>query len=90
MENRGAIVQSRESLAFPMENPFSFKFGQVFTGFGIGCGIGVGVGQPVHLGNFSFLSPLPLLSILQLFLLGTGFWGVFQREGWEGLAKSKV
>lgn len=35
---------------FDMENPFSFKFGQVFTGFGFGCGVGIGVGRPIYLG----------------------------------------
>ncbi|CAI0532929.1 unnamed protein product [Linum tenue] len=32
------------------ENPFTFKVGQVFTGFGIGCGVGIGHGRPIHLG----------------------------------------
>lgn len=36
---------------FDMENPFSFKFGQVFTGFGFGCGVGIGVGRPIYLGE---------------------------------------
>ncbi|XP_062206109.1 uncharacterized protein LOC133907981 [Phragmites australis] len=35
---------------FRMENPFSVKVLQVFTGFGVGCGVGVGVGRPIHLG----------------------------------------
>lgn len=34
-----------------MENPFTLKVGQVFTGFGIGCGIGIGVGRPINLGT---------------------------------------
>ncbi|KAF3792986.1 hypothetical protein EJ110_NYTH02119 [Nymphaea thermarum] len=34
-----------------LENPFSFKVGQVFTGFGVGCGIGIGVGRPINLGG---------------------------------------
>ncbi|CAI0533093.1 unnamed protein product [Linum tenue] len=33
------------------ENPFTFKVGQVFTGFGIGCGVGIGHGRPIHLGT---------------------------------------
>ncbi|KAG0474787.1 hypothetical protein HPP92_014473 [Vanilla planifolia] len=33
-----------------MENPFSLKVGQVFTGFGVGCGIGIGVGRPIYFG----------------------------------------
>ncbi|KAG8087238.1 hypothetical protein GUJ93_ZPchr0010g8128 [Zizania palustris] len=36
--------------AFPMDNPFSVKVLQVFTGFGVGCGVGIGVGRPVYLG----------------------------------------
>ncbi|XP_039002559.1 uncharacterized protein LOC120129030 isoform X1 [Hibiscus syriacus] len=34
-----------------LENPFTLKVGQVFTGFGIGCGIGIGVGRPINLGG---------------------------------------
>ena len=37
--------------AFRMENPFSVKVLQVFTGFGVGCGVGIGVGRPIYLGN---------------------------------------
>eukprot|EP00267_Zea_mays_P057007 XP_023157043.1 uncharacterized protein LOC103638923 isoform X3 [Zea mays] len=33
-----------------MENPFSVKVLQVFTGFGVGCGVGIGVGRPIYLG----------------------------------------
>ncbi|KAG9454455.1 hypothetical protein H6P81_007359 [Aristolochia fimbriata] len=36
--------------ASAMENPFTLKVGQVFTGFGIGCGIGIGVGRPLNFG----------------------------------------
>ncbi|KQJ97823.1 uncharacterized protein LOC100824000 isoform X2 [Brachypodium distachyon] len=38
------------SPAFRMENPFSLKVLQVFTGAGVGCGVGVGVGRPIYLG----------------------------------------
>ncbi|XP_020586238.1 uncharacterized protein LOC110028644 [Phalaenopsis equestris] len=41
-----------------MENPFSLKFGQVFTGFGVGCGIGVGVGRPIYFGAIPVLQPV--------------------------------
>lgn len=34
-----------------MENPFSLKVGQVFTGFGVGCGIGIGIGRPIYFGE---------------------------------------
>ncbi|KAJ0105730.1 hypothetical protein Patl1_18393 [Pistacia atlantica] len=33
-----------------MDNPFTFKVFQVFTGFGIGCGVGIGYGSPINLG----------------------------------------
>ncbi|OEL19982.1 hypothetical protein BAE44_0018998 [Dichanthelium oligosanthes] len=36
--------------ALRMENPFSVKVLQVFTGFGVGCGVGIGVGRPIYLG----------------------------------------
>ncbi|XP_062200175.1 uncharacterized protein LOC133902871 isoform X1 [Phragmites australis] len=36
--------------SFPMENPFSLKVLQVFTGFGVGCGVGIGAGRPIYLG----------------------------------------
>ncbi|KAL4325481.1 hypothetical protein GQ457_11G022000 [Hibiscus cannabinus] len=38
-----------------LENPFTLKVGQVFTGFGIGCGIGIGVGRPINLGGIPML-----------------------------------
>lgn len=36
-------------LALKLQNPFSLRVGQVFTGFGVGCGIGIGVGSPLPL-----------------------------------------
>lgn len=44
--------------AYRMENPFSVKVLQVFTGFGVGCGVGIGVGRPIYLG----IAKLPKLS----------------------------
>jgi hypothetical protein len=41
-----------------MENPFSVKVLQVFTGAGVGCGVGVGVGRPIYLGNNKGTCPL--------------------------------
>ncbi|KAK8481624.1 hypothetical protein V6N12_032754 [Hibiscus sabdariffa] len=38
-----------------LENPFTLKVGQVFTGFGVGCGIGIGVGRPINLGGIPML-----------------------------------
>jgi len=46
---------SSEKNAIRIENPFSLKVGQVFTGFGIGCGVGIGVGRPLNLGIHSFI-----------------------------------
>jgi hypothetical protein len=43
-----------------IENPFTLKVGQVFTGFGIGCGVGIGVGRPLNLGIFLLFSSLPI------------------------------
>lgn len=47
MENRSTELR--------IENPFSLKVGQVFTGFGIGCGIGIGVGRPIYLGSIPMM-----------------------------------
>lgn len=43
--SRGSIIVSRG-----MQNPFSLKVLQVFTGFGVGCGLGIGAGTPINLG----------------------------------------
>lgn len=83
----GSISSSGNSLALSkqkkpfqgirVQNPFTFKVGQVFTGFGIGCGLGIGVGRPINLGTFS----------LRLFKLFRGlgrimdFRGVFKSIG---------
>ncbi|KAK2987649.1 hypothetical protein RJ640_012928, partial [Escallonia rubra] len=48
------IVVSKEKMR--IENPFTLKVGQVFTGFGIGCGIGIGVGRPLNLGAIPVLN----------------------------------
>ncbi|PIN04868.1 hypothetical protein CDL12_22591 [Handroanthus impetiginosus] len=61
MENkRGSGViytkDAKEKTGITMENPFTLKVGQVFTGFGIGCGIGIGVGRPLNLGAIPFLN----------------------------------
>lgn len=46
-------IQGKPIQVIRMENPFTLKVGQVFTGFGIGCGVGIGVGRPLNLGTFS-------------------------------------
>ncbi|XP_076958520.1 uncharacterized protein LOC143634274 [Bidens hawaiensis] len=39
-----------------IQNPFTLKVGQVFTGFGVGCGLGIGVGRPLNLGAIPVLN----------------------------------
>lgn len=59
--NGSVVTNQRKANQFQgirIENPFTLKVGQVFTGFGIGCGIGIGMGRPINLGNnspFQFL-----------------------------------
>ncbi|MED6158546.1 hypothetical protein PIB30_117047 [Stylosanthes scabra] len=53
------IIRSRrdgEEEGFRLENPFTLKVGQVFTGFGIGCGVGIGVGRPLNLAAIPMLN----------------------------------
>ncbi|GAV67611.1 hypothetical protein CFOL_v3_11116 [Cephalotus follicularis] len=54
MESKSGIValtnQKKTFEGIKIENPFTFKVFQVFTGFGVGCGIGIGVGSPINLG----------------------------------------
>ncbi|KAI3501067.1 hypothetical protein L1887_28925 [Cichorium endivia] len=47
----GSIIVSKG-----MQNPFTLKVGQVFTGFGVGCGLGIGVGTPINLGAIPVLN----------------------------------
>ncbi|MQL75251.1 hypothetical protein Taro_007633 [Colocasia esculenta] len=42
--------------SWTLENPFSFKVLQVFTGVGVGCGIGVGVGRPIYLARWDVVA----------------------------------
>ncbi|TKY70783.1 hypothetical protein E2542_SST07076 [Spatholobus suberectus] len=49
-------VSSEKKNAIRIENPFTLKVGQVFTGFGIGCGVGIGVGRPLNLGAIPMLN----------------------------------
>ncbi|CAL0314325.1 unnamed protein product [Lupinus luteus] len=51
-----SVIESKERKAIRIENPFSLKVGQVFTGFGIGCGVGIGVGHPLNLGAIPMLN----------------------------------
>ncbi|XP_020550771.1 uncharacterized protein LOC105164347 isoform X3 [Sesamum indicum] len=46
----------KEKRGISLENPFTLKVGQVFTGFGVGCGIGIGVGRPLNLGAIPVLN----------------------------------
>lgn len=49
--NSNGVRVNAEERRMRIENPFTLKVGQVFTGFGIGCGIGIGVGRPLNLGT---------------------------------------
>ncbi|CAI8589108.1 unnamed protein product [Vicia faba] len=44
------------AIGIGIENPFTLKVGQVFTGFGIGCGVGIGVGRPLNLAAIPMLN----------------------------------
>ena len=68
--NEGSIIiQKRGTMR--IENPFSIKVGQVFTGFGVGCGLGIGVGRPLNLGiKFCFF----LSSNIVKFSFFCSFW----------------
>ncbi|KAK0586520.1 hypothetical protein LWI29_008306 [Acer saccharum] len=46
----GMVSQRKAFQGIQMENPFTLKAFQVFTGFGLGCGVGIGVGRPINLG----------------------------------------
>lgn len=48
--SNGSITIKKQQRMNRIENPFTLKVGQVFTGFGIGCGLGIGVGRPLNLG----------------------------------------
>jgi hypothetical protein len=53
----GIVINQRKGTEFQgirIQNPFTLKVGQVFTGFGVGCGIGIGVGRPINLGTLLF------------------------------------
>lgn len=50
------VIQGKAPRKTQIENPFTLKVGQVFTGFGIGCGIGIGVGRPLNLGAIPVLN----------------------------------
>ncbi|XP_031255135.1 uncharacterized protein LOC116113130 [Pistacia vera] len=49
--NSMAVTNQRKAFqGIRMDNPFTFKVFQIFTGFGIGCGVGIGYGSPINLG----------------------------------------
>lgn len=55
----GIVINQRKGTEFQgirIQNPFTLKVGQVFTGFGVGCGIGIGVGRPINLGAIPMLN----------------------------------
>lgn len=74
-------VDSIQGKPFPpirLENPFTFKVGQVFTGFGVGCGVGIGVGRPLNLGTLFSSINSPTLSFYGLLEEVMDFSGVFK------------
>uniref|UniRef100_A0A2P2JB85 Uncharacterized protein LOC8267951 isoform X1 n=2 Tax=Rhizophora mucronata TaxID=61149 RepID=A0A2P2JB85_RHIMU len=58
-----------------IENPFTLKVGQVFTGFGIGCGVGIGVGRPLN------LSAIPVMN--QVMSATRGATDAFSGVSWH-------
>ncbi|XVF51834.1 hypothetical protein PTKIN_Ptkin04bG0216100 [Pterospermum kingtungense] len=55
-DNKMVATNQRKGLeGIRLENPFTLKVGQVFTGFGIGCGVGIGVGRPINMGAIPML-----------------------------------
>ncbi|KAL5551365.1 hypothetical protein UlMin_001541 [Ulmus minor] len=56
--NSGMVMANQKgpSQGIRIENPFTLKVGQVFTGFGVGCGVGIGVGRPINLGAIPVLN----------------------------------
>jgi len=84
------IIQKRGTMR--IENPFTIKVGQVFTGFGVGCGLGIGVGRPLNLGIKFFLF---LSSNIGKFSFFGSFWeygfGRFlQAEKWGKPTKERL
>nr|XP_043621683.1 uncharacterized protein LOC122593356 [Erigeron canadensis] len=54
--NNKVIIVASSSRRGMIQNPFTLKVGQVFTGFGVGCGLGIGVGRPLNLGAIPVLN----------------------------------
>ncbi|KAK9071797.1 hypothetical protein SSX86_008226 [Deinandra increscens subsp. villosa] len=51
MESSSGGSSSSIIVSKGIQNPFTLKVGQVFTGFGVGCGLGIGVGRPINLAS---------------------------------------
>uniref|UniRef100_A0A2N9G4K3 Uncharacterized protein n=1 Tax=Fagus sylvatica TaxID=28930 RepID=A0A2N9G4K3_FAGSY len=59
----GIVINQRKGTEFQgirIQNPFTLKVGQVFTGFGVGCGIGIGVGRPINLADIGLTADFDL------------------------------
>lgn len=56
MESSSSSIIVASSKGGGIQNPFTLKVGQVFTGFGVGCGLGIGVGRPLNLGAIPVLN----------------------------------
>ncbi|CAK9309406.1 unnamed protein product [Citrullus colocynthis] len=56
-EIKGSVIsQKGQFRGIRIENPFTLKVGQIFTGFGVGCGVGIGVGRPINMGAIPVMS----------------------------------
>lgn len=67
-EIKGSVIsQKGQFRGIRIENPFTLKVGQIFTGFGVGCGVGIGVGRPINMGR-TFFPPLSTFFCLYQFL----------------------
>ena len=68
-----------------IENPFTFKVLQVFTGFGFGCGIGIGQGMPINMGTLpvALFSSLKVPFFILAYCMMAFFGGLFKPKNVE-------
>ncbi|XP_004148359.1 uncharacterized protein LOC101209798 isoform X1 [Cucumis sativus] len=58
-ESKGTVISQKGHFrGIRIENPFTLKVGQIFTGFGVGCGVGIGVGRPMNMGAIPGMNEL--------------------------------
>uniref|UniRef100_A0A1S3CPX8 Uncharacterized protein n=2 Tax=Cucumis melo TaxID=3656 RepID=A0A1S3CPX8_CUCME len=57
--SKGTVISEKGQFrGIRIENPFTLKVGQIFTGFGVGCGVGIGVGRPINMGAIPVMNEL--------------------------------